>query len=244
MMPKSMFIPSFFTFLNFFWGFFSIVKALEGNLQAAAWFIILAIICDGMDGKLARWTCSETPFGFELDSLADLISAGIAPAILAYRGGMSQVGFLGMILCFLYLFAGGYRLARFNVVQAGDRSKGYTGLPIPIAGLSVASFWLFESPFGNVASVAGWIILLIFLTVLMVSTIHYDWPRLVFKGKWNHVAQSVGILFIVVMMAVFPHWSLLPAFLFYILIGIFHWIVELSRGEVTLTKFFLTVNRN
>ena len=87
-------------------------------------------------------------------------------------------------------------------------------------------------------------ILLIFLTILMVSTIHYDWPRLVFKGKWNHVAQSVGIFVIVGMMAVFPHWSLLPAFLFYILIGVFHWILELLRGEVSLTNFFLTVNRN
>lgn len=243
MKSKALFIPSLFTFLNFFWGFFAIVKAVEGNLHVAAWFIILAIICDGMDGKLARWTGLETLFGFELDSLADLVSSGLAPALLAYLGGLNQIQVLGIGVCFLYLFAGGYRLARFNVLQAGDRSKGYKGLPIPVAGLTVASFWLFELPFGQAIDVGWWIILIIFLTVLMVSTIHYDWPRLVFRGGWKNAVQSVGILMATGMMAVFPHKSLFPLFLLYILLGIRSWAVSLYRGEVTLTEFFLSVKR-
>ncbi|MFH1941319.1 MAG: CDP-diacylglycerol--serine O-phosphatidyltransferase [bacterium] len=241
MMLKRRLVPSFFTFLNFFWGFFSIVKTLEGNLHAAAWFIILAILCDGMDGKLARWTSSETSFGFELDSLADLISAGLAPAMLAYRGGFDGHGFMGMVLCFLYAFAGGYRLARFNVVQAGDRSRGYIGLPIPIAGLTVASLWLFEPPFGFKTSVIAWIILLVALEVLMISSVRYDWPRISFKDNWRNTLQSVGILCAVGLMAFFPQWSLFPLFVLYVVLGVRVWAVALARGEASLTDFFLTV---
>lgn len=243
MAPKSLFIPSVFTFLNFFWGFFAIVKTIEGNLHAAAWFIILAILCDGMDGKLARWTNCETPFGFELDSMGDLVSSGLAPALLAFVGGLHQVGFLGMLICFLYLFGGGYRLARFNVLQAGDRSKGYAGLPIPVAGLAVASLWLFDSPFGHTVASKWWIALMIFLGVLMVSTVHYDWPRLMFRGSWKNVVQSVGILLAVGMMAVFPQWSLFPLFLLYILLGVGNWAVGLIKGDVALTDFFLLVRK-
>ena len=243
MMFKCWFMPSFFTLLNFFLGFFSVVKTIEGNLHAAAWFIILAILCDGMDGKLARWTSSETPFGFELDSLADLVSAGLAPALLAYRAGLDRFGFLGIVLCFLFLFSGGYRLARFNVMQGGDRSQGYVGLPIPIAGLTMASLLLFEPPFGIITSNVSWIILLIALSVLMISTVHYDWPRLSFQGGLKSI-RSVGILMGVGVMALFPQWSLFPLFVFYILSGVGAWGTALIRGEVTLTGFLLTLKQD
>ncbi len=243
MASKRLFIPSLFTLLNFFLGFLSIMKSIEGNLHAAAWFIILAILCDGMDGKLARWTNCETPFGNELDSLADLVSGGLAPALLAFIEGLNTLGLFGLLICFLYLFAGGYRLARFNVLQAGDRTKGYEGLPIPVSGLTVASLWLFDLPFGHTVASGWWIALMIFLGVLMVSTIHYDWPRLMFKGSWKNVVQSVGILLTVGMMAVFPQWSLFPLFLLYILLGIGNWAVGLIKGDVALTDFFLLVRK-
>lgn len=237
-------IPSLFTLLNFFWGIFAIIKVLEGNLDTAAWFIILAILCDGMDGKLARWTSSETPFGVELDSLADLISSGLAPAILAYEGGLNRIGIAGFILCFTYVFAGGYRLARFNVVQAGDRSQGYTGLPIPIAGLTVSALWLFETPWsdGIKESVLGPLMLL--LPLLMMSTIHFDWPRISFKESWKRSALSSGILLGVLMMAIIPKWSLFPLFMLFILIAVWNWTCALIRGEVRFADFFLVTTRH
>lgn len=240
MRSNAFYVPSFFTLLNFFWGFFSMVKVVEGDLHGAAWFIVLAIVCDGMDGKLARWTGSETSFGFELDSLADLVSAGLAPAFLVYVGNLEQFGVLGILVGFFYLFAGGYRLARFNVQQAGDRSRGYVGLPIPVAGMTVASLWLFQSPLAQTVAVGWWVALLLFLTVLMVSTVPYDWPRLVFRGRWWQVLQSGGLLLATGTMAVFPHKSLFPLFFLYVLLGVRRWLVALLRGEVGVSDFFLS----
>ncbi len=240
MVNKFFFIPSFFTFLNFFWGFFSIVEAVEGNLHRAAWFIILAVLCDGMDGKLARWTGSETPFGFELDSLGDMISSGLAPAVLIYIGTLHRVGFAGALICFIYLFAGGYRLARFNVLKAGDRSEGYVGLPIPVAAMTVASLWIFRSPFGDPISVGLLITLMVSLAVLMISTIHYSWPRLAFHVSWIKTVQSVVLLLATGLMAVFPERSLFPLFCLYSLLGIRAWIADLLKGKVRLAGFFLS----
>jgi len=244
MKPKWIFIPSFFTFLNFLGGFLSILKSIEGNLYSAAWFIVLAILCDGMDGKLARWTGQETAFGFELDSLADLISSGVAPAVLVYQGIFFKTPVVGYIFCFVYVFAGGYRLARFNVVQAGDRSEGYTGLPIPVAGFTLASLWIFEPMFDISVAMAWWIVLMLLITLLMISTVHYDWPRLMFKEGWKHSARSVAMLSAVAMMAVFPQWSLFPLFLFYILWGATRWFIVALRGEVSLRDFFLSTGKS
>ena len=239
MTDKFQFIPSLFTSLNFFFGFFSIAKTVEGNLHAAAWFIILAILCDGLDGKLARWTHNETPFGFELDSLGDLVSSGLAPALLLYAGGLYHFHFLGFVICFLYLFAGGYRLARFNVLQAGDRSKGYVGLPIPIAGMTVSAFWLFKSSFFQNLAYGWWIFLILFLTFLMVSLIQYDWPKLLFHGSWKNRIQSGGLLIALGMMVLFPRHSLFPLFLLYIFLGIGNWFKKVLRGETSFIEIFL-----
>jgi len=219
------------------------VMTMEGNLLAAAWFIILAVLCDGMDGKLARWTGSESPFGFELDSLADLISTGIAPGLLVYKAGFFHIKIIGFVICFLYIVAGGYRLARFNVIQAGDRSRGYTGLPIPIAGMTVASFWIFRDHLGSAGNGEWWAALLMFLSILMVSTVHYDWPRLIF-GEWKHKVQSILLLLGIAMMAVFPRWCLFPFLLLYIQLGVWHWAGTLRRGEVTLAGFFIGKDKN
>lgn len=240
---RNIFIPSVFTFLNFFWGFFSIVKTIEGELYTAAWFIILAVLCDGMDGKLARWTGNETSFGFELDSLADMVSSGLAPVVLAYRCGLSKIGFAGVVVCFIYLFSGGYRLARFNVIKAGDRSKGYTGLPIPIAGLAIASLWILKFTESHPVNYKGWAILILALSLLMMSKIPYDWPKLVFNNGTEKFIISIVILSFIVIMAIFPQWSLFPLFIIYILAGVVRWIVSLVRGNVSLSDFFLHSGR-
>ena len=240
MTNRLFFIPSFFTFLNFFWGFFSIIEAVNGNLHRAAWFIILAVLCDGMDGKLARWTGTETLFGFELDSLGDMVSSGLAPAVLVYVGILYKVGFVGVLISFIYLFAGGYRLARFNILKAGKQSEGYIGLPIPVAAITIASLWIFRSPFGESIGVGFLIALMVFLAVLMVSTIHYSWPRLMFHMNWIKTVQSISLLSAVILMAVFPERSLFPSLCLYILLGIKGWILNLVKGKVKLSGFFLS----
>lgn len=237
--------PSLFTVANFLFGFLSIIKSLEGNIHGSAWFIILAILCDGMDGKIARWTSSETPFGFELDSFGDLLSAGIAPAVLLYAASLNELGTFGFLLCFLYVLCGGYRLARFNVIQAGDRSKGYIGLPIPVAGLTISAFWI--SPVSSNTTthpsvgLTVSVIMLIVLSVMMVCRIPYAWPRIEFQGGWKQILRSTGILVAVGLMAAIPRLSLFPLVVLYIILGIVGWLVQLFRGEVSGHDFFLTL---
>jgi CDP-diacylglycerol--serine O-phosphatidyltransferase len=237
---KRQFVPSLFTSLNFFFGFLSIIMSLQGDLSTAAWLILFAILCDGMDGKLARRINSETSFGCELDSLADLVSAGLAPVLLAFQGSLIRIKFWGVLLCFFYLFAGSYRLARFNVLQKCDRSKGYIGLPLPIAGLTLAALWIFRF---STPSPGLWIIPIVFLSFLMVSTIRYDWPKLVFNRHWKNILPTTGILVIVCLMFFFPYWSLLPSLGLYILLGIGNWIVALFKRETTFTELFLSIHK-
>jgi CDP-diacylglycerol--serine O-phosphatidyltransferase len=240
-MHKFLYIPSFFTLLNFFWGFLAIVKVYEGNLYTAAWFIILAVLSDGMDGKLARWTGSETHFGTELDSLADLLSTGIAPAFLIYADVLHRLSVVGLLFCFVFVIGGGYRLARFNVQQAGNRSQGYVGLPIPVAGMAIAAFYLFQNYFEIDLGQAVSMLLVFLLSLMMISTVHYDWPKLDFRNGWLKGLQSAGLLIVVMIMAVQPQVSLFPLLFLYIVLGFVHWVIALVKGEVQLSELFVPI---
>ncbi|HEX9933999.1 MAG TPA: CDP-diacylglycerol--serine O-phosphatidyltransferase [bacterium] len=241
---KRHFIPSAFTFFNLFLGFLSIVRTIEGDLHFAAWLIILSALCDALDGKVARWTGFESRFGFELDSLSDVISFGIAPAVLVYVGVFQKFGFFGFPIVFLFVFSGVYRLARFNVHNANEDKHIYMGLTIPIAAITLASFWLFENTLGQEFGLPEWSALLVVLAMLMMSTLPYRWPRLVFdEGRWRTVL-SIGILLAVLLMAVWPEKSLFPMLCLFVLVGIVHWTVSIIRGETEWAEFFMLIKRN
>ena len=235
---KHQFVPSIFTSLNFFFGFLSIISSTLGNLDTAAWYIIFAVICDGMDGQLARWVHSETAFGFELDSLADLVSTGLAPALLIYQGSLIQIKYAGVLVCFVYLFSGGFRLARFNVLHISQRSKGFIGLPIPITGFTIAALWIFKLV---TLSSGWWIAALIFLSLMMISTIRYDWPKLIFTKRLKDISQSLGVILGVLLMAFFPYWCLFPFLCLYIFLGVGYWGLNLVRGKTSLSKLFIMI---
>jgi CDP-diacylglycerol--serine O-phosphatidyltransferase len=134
-------LPNLITTGNLFFGFFSIVKGLQGNFLWASGAILLAAIFDVLDGRVARITNSTSEFGVQYDSLCDLISFGAAPALLMYKAGLSEAGRLGWIVCFMFLACGALRLARFNVQSSiGKASGDFTGLPIPMAAGVVACF--------------------------------------------------------------------------------------------------------
>ncbi|OVE79420.1 CDP-diacylglycerol--serine O-phosphatidyltransferase [bacterium I07] len=234
---KIIFFPSLFTCLNFLLGVLSIMHTIQENYHMAAWFIILAILCDGMDGKIARLTSTETQFGFEFDSMADLIASGAAPGFLAYSIGLDGY-FWGSALCFIYIFAGGYRLARFNVIQGGDRSEGYIGLPIPIAGMTIASFSFYEGPIFRPEYLLNWFMLLGILALLMLSSISYHWPRVVFSKRLTHFLPSLLIVLALMAMAVLPYWSLFPLMVLYILLGIGKWCFAWIKGDVKISGLF------
>src|ERR671915_2460961 len=128
-------MPSAFTLGNLFFGFWSIVSAFNGNFRWAGWFIVFAGILDMLDGRVARLSKSSSRFGAELDSLVDVISFGVAPALLVYFLDFANAGRFAWILCYIYVVAVALRLARFNVVAAGGPSTGwFTGMPSPSAG--------------------------------------------------------------------------------------------------------------
>lgn len=226
-------IPSLFTVLNLFCGFLSIILSIEGNLLAAPWLIILAVLCDGMDGKLARLIHTETHLGFELDSLADAVSFGAAPAVLLYQRAFSHFHVFGFFMVFLYLMAGIYRLARFNVIQQGDRSQGYIGLPIPVAAMNLAAWQLFDIQFRLGNPVIPPVMMCLFLSLVMVSGIRYDWPKLNFHGSALQKTQSVLLIAGVILMAVFPGAVLFPILLLYILHGIGRGVAAWIRGDIS-----------
>ncbi|MBN1892937.1 CDP-diacylglycerol--serine O-phosphatidyltransferase [bacterium] len=220
---KAYWMPSLFTLLNLLGGFLALIAVLQGNFYAASWLIILSVLCDGMDGKIARWSTSESPFGVELDSLADLVSFGVAPAVLFLRAALGAWGIAGLFLAFLYLFCGAYRLARFNVIQAGDRTRGYIGLPIPVAAFTLSSFFLWHLTKNNTILECGAAVLAVFLSAMMVSTVHYDWPRLRFRSGGRKACVSVFFLAVLVLMALVPEQVLFPVFLAYSLSGLIRW---------------------
>ncbi len=137
-------IPNLITTGNLFFGFFSIVKCLQGDFQWAASAILLAAVFDVLDGRVARLTGGSSEFGVQYDSLCDLVSFGLAPAFLMYQFGLRDLGRIGWVICFLFLACGALRLARFNVQSSiGKASGDFTGLPIPMAAAVVACFVAF-----------------------------------------------------------------------------------------------------
>jgi CDP-diacylglycerol--serine O-phosphatidyltransferase len=135
-------LPSLFTVANIAFGFFAIILAIDKNFSLAGWFIILAIIMDVLDGHIARLVHGESKFGIEIDSLADFLSFGLAPAYIMYLFHLKDYGFWGYPVVFVYALCGALRLARFNVSsKAGtEKKEAFTGLPIPAAAGILASF--------------------------------------------------------------------------------------------------------
>lgn len=134
-------LPNLITTGNLFFGFFSIVRSMNGQFGWAAGAIFLAAIFDVLDGRVARLTKGTSEFGVQYDSLCDCVSFGVAPAFIMYKFGLSDLGRVGWVTCFLFMACGALRLARFNVLSSiGKASGDFTGLPIPMAAIAVASF--------------------------------------------------------------------------------------------------------
>ena len=134
-------LPNLITTGNLFFGFFSIIKSMNGQFGWAAAAIFLAAIFDVLDGRVARLTKGTSEFGVQYDSLCDCVSFGVAPAFLMYQYGLLELGRMGWVACFMFMACGTLRLARFNVLSSiGKASGDFTGLPIPMAAIAVASF--------------------------------------------------------------------------------------------------------
>ncbi len=215
-------LPNLFTTANLFSGFYAIVSAFNGNFIFASIAILVATIFDSLDGKVARMTRSSSKFGLQYDSLADLISFGVAPALLIYTWALSPYGRLGWIAAFLFVACGALRLARFNIQAETIQSKNFLGLPIPAAASVVATTVLLDYHIiGMGKEIRPIVILLITYTLayLMVSNIRYrSLKEFNLRGK-KSFSFLVAIVLIMIVLATNPQLMFFLIFSLYALSG-------------------------
>jgi len=221
-------MPSTFTLGNLFFGFWAIVSAFNGNFRWAGWFIVFAGILDMLDGRVARLSGTGTRFGAELDSLVDVISFGVAPALLMYFLDFSNAGRFAWILCYIYVVAVALRLARFNVLSAGKPPGAwFTGLPSPAAGMTLAVYYPFSQTNWYRATPAyldlqheGLVVLMLLLAVLMVSNVKYPkFPPIGLRSRKGIFGLTVHLVILLGGLIV-PEYFLFPLGLFYVGYGI------------------------
>jgi CDP-diacylglycerol--serine O-phosphatidyltransferase len=218
-------LPSAFTSGNLFFGVWSIVESARGEFQTAAWLVVVAAILDLFDGRIARMSRTGTAFGAELDSLVDVVSFGVAPAMLLFfwrfRGGE-----WGWLLSFIYILAAALRLARFNVIQAGQAKSHFIGLSSPLSGITLASAYTFiQTPLfrQNLAFVPVpqlMVILTIVLALLMVSQVPYPVAPKVGLRTWQGRFSLAVHVVAVAWAALYPEYFFFPVGLAIITYGL------------------------
>ena len=166
-------LPNLFTASSIFVGVISIVEASKGHFILASWLILLALIFDGLDGRIARMTNTTSQFGVEFDSLADIISFGIAPAMILYFFIGHEFGRFGILVSALYVIFGAIRLARFNISTAKTDPNVFIGLPIPTAAIFISMWILLFHKYALEEYSLVLLILALGVAILMVSNFRY-----------------------------------------------------------------------
>ncbi|MEW5756835.1 MAG: CDP-diacylglycerol--serine O-phosphatidyltransferase [Pseudomonadota bacterium] len=226
-------LPNLFTTACLFSGFYAIVAAMHNRFEAAAVAIFIAMVMDGLDGRVARLTNTQSAFGAQYDSLADMISFGLAPALVIYVWALSGLGKLGWLAAFVYTACAALRLARFNI-QIGVADKRYfTGLASPAAAAAVAGLvwlghdWQFS---GKGVMILAFIVTL-GVGFLMVSTFRYrSFKDIDLKGKVPFVTVLM-VMLIYVSIAMDPPTVLFSIFLAYALSGPVLMLIAWFRGR-------------
>ncbi len=214
-------LPNLFTTAALFAGFYAIVQAMKGQFWHAAVAVFIAMIMDGLDGRVARWTHTESDFGAQYDSLSDMVSFGLAPALVVYEWGLSGLGKLGWLAAFVYSAAAALRLARFNIETPSDRRLSFHGLPSPAAAAVVTGLvWVTQS-YGPPAlwlRVVG-LVITVLIGAAMVSNIRYrSFKHIDLKGRVPFIA-ILAIVLTFVLISLDPARVLFGLFFCYALSG-------------------------
>jgi CDP-diacylglycerol--serine O-phosphatidyltransferase len=203
-------LPSLFTLANVFCGWACIVYAMHGELERAAPFIGVALILDMLDGRIARMTGTSSEFGVQLDSLADVISFGMAPAVLSYAWGLAPLGRVGWAVGFLFVTAAALRLARFNIQHGHTDKRYFVGLASPAAA-AIPAATVFYYPAGLHSRPEAWLAVAMVLVpaLLMVSTIRFrSFKTLDMRAKRRYTVLAALAAFAALIVA-FPQEVLL-----------------------------------
>jgi CDP-diacylglycerol--serine O-phosphatidyltransferase len=216
-------LPNLFTTVGLFAGFYAIVATImpTANYEHAGIAIFIAMVMDGLDGRVARLTNTQSAFGAEYDSLSDMISFGLAPALMAFSWGLSSLGKIGWLVAFCYVAATALRLARFNTQIGSTDKKYFKGLPSPSAAALVASVvWVayeYGLP-GNKLWILAAIVTLC-AAILMVSNVsYYSFKDIDLKNKVPFITILAAVS-IIILVSIDPPVILLTFFLGYVLSG-------------------------
>ena len=227
-------LPNLFTTGALFAGFYAILAGMDGKFEAAAIAIFVAMIFDGLDGRVARLTNTSSEFGVQYDSLSDMVSFGIAPAVVAFSWMLNELGRIGWAAAFIYASCAALRLARFNT-QVGTADKRYfIGLASPAAaGVVAGTVWAF-SDYGIQGSKLSFLVALLVAAagMLMVSNIKYNsFKELDLKGRVPFVAILAVVLVFAVVFSDPPR-ILLLIFLAYAASGPIQFLLKARRRKV------------
>lgn len=196
-------LPNLFTAGGIFSGMMSLIMSSSGKFEYAAWLILLALIFDGLDGRVARLTKTTSKFGLEFDSLADIISFGVAPAMLLYQYCGMDYGRFGMVVSGLYVVFGAIRLARFNVMTSDIEPSVFIGVPIPTAAVFVSILILLYEKYALHLYVPLLIVTL-FVAVLMVSNIRYPSFKKIDLQKAHFIKVLVALVVTASLIFIYP----------------------------------------
>lgn len=227
-------LPNLFTTGALFAGFYAIVQAMNGRFEHAAIAIFIAMVLDGLDGRVARMTHTQSAFGAEFDSLSDMVSFGVAPALVIYEFALQGIGKWGWIAAFVYCAGAALRLARFNTqLETVIDKRFFQGLPSPAAAALVAGFVWVMVEYGIAGSDVRWVAasIALFAGLTMVSNFKY------YSGKEINLKKSVPFFVILLIVLVFilvstsPPEVLFVAFVLYGLSGYAYALMRFRRNK-------------
>ena len=226
-------LPSLFTVGNLFCGYACVVHAARGDYERAALFVGVAMILDTLDGFIARLTNSSTAFGVQLDSLADIVSFGLAPAILAFTWGLVPLGRIGWAAGFLYVAAAAMRLARFNIQSSNPAAldkRYFVGMPSPAAAaVIVSTVFLYPYRLVDREMALPALALVIVPAFLMVSTLRFRSVKTIDVGwRRSYVALFVAAV-VLALVAVDPRIALVALAYAYLASALVGWVVTRVR---------------
>lgn len=210
-------LTNLFTTAALFAGFYAIIAAMNGDFTHAAVAIFMAMVLDGLDGRVARMTGTQSAFGAEYDSLSDMVSFGVAPALISFTWVLSPLGKIGWVAAFIYVVGAALRLARFNTMLGVEEKRYFTGLPSPAAAAIIAGVIWSANSQGIAPTDISYLMMVLVPAVglLMVSNIKYrSFKDLDMKGKVSFF-KLVAVVLVLVLVAMEPYLMLAGAFVLY-----------------------------
>ncbi len=236
--PQLIFIiPNLFTAASAFVGIISILASVKGDFKKAAIFILISLVFDGLDGRVARLTKTTSKFGAEFDSLADIVAFGVAPAMLFYYSVGINYGKVGSLLTAMYVVFGAIRLARFNVMVGVSEPSVFIGVPIPTAAVVLAMWTLMHEKYIFFRNFDFIIVLgVIILSFLMVSNIRYPSFKKIDLEKQNLLKVLIYLIMVFSIIYIYPIESVTVIITIYLFYGLSRaiynfWIAKYKKNQ-------------